>query len=114
MAGRGIAHVGLNVSDLSRSSEFYTQIVGLKAEIRKREVARFSIGRDVLVLHTKNAGASDFHFGFRVDHPSKVDQWRAWLRDNEIPVHEDVAHKNKYSIKIRDPDGHWIEISYEK
>ena len=88
--------------------------MGLKAELREQGVVRFLSGRDVLVLHAKNAGASGFHFGFRVDHPSKVDQWRGWLINNKIPVHEDITHKNKYSIKIRDPDGHLIEIFFEK
>lgn len=82
---QGIVHVGLKVSDLSKSAGFYAKIMGLKAELRGRGVVRFRIGRDVLVLHAKDAGASDFHFGFGVDNPSKVDQWRGWLRNNKIP-----------------------------
>jgi catechol 2,3-dioxygenase-like lactoylglutathione lyase family enzyme len=61
-------------------------------------------------LHEKSLGLSGFHFGFRMDSPSKVGEWQAWLRRKNILIFDDVTEEKYRSIKIRDPDGHLIEI----
>jgi catechol 2,3-dioxygenase-like lactoylglutathione lyase family enzyme len=109
----GIGHVGLRVADLKISLKFYQNILGLKGRAGEPGVARIPSGTDVLVLHRRGHGISDFHFGFHVDSPSSVDKWRAWLRSRNIRVYQDVTEENYRSIKIRDPDGYWIEIAYE-
>jgi catechol 2,3-dioxygenase-like lactoylglutathione lyase family enzyme len=101
------------VDDLETSVEFYRSILGLDSMASKRGVARIPSGRDTLVLHEKGHGMSGFHFGFHVDSSSKVDEWQAWLRGRNILIYEDVTEEKYRSIKIRDPDGYWIEISYE-
>ncbi len=113
MASSGIGHVGLRVADLSKSVRFYRSILGLDGRASDRGVAYVPSGADMLVLHGKGYGISDFHFGFRVDSPSKVDKWRAWLRSRKIRIYQEVTEEKYRSIKIRDPDGYWIEISYE-
>jgi hypothetical protein len=55
-----------------------------------------------------------FHFGFRVDSSSKVDEWQDWLRGRNITVYDDVMEKKYRSIKIRDPEGYLIEIFYDE
>ncbi len=110
MANSGIGHVGLNVNDLEKSVEFYRNILGLAVGASKQGVARIPSGRDTLVLHEKSLGTLGFHFGFRVASSSKVDKWRAWLRDRNIAVYDEVVEKKYRSIKIRDPDGYRIEI----
>jgi catechol 2,3-dioxygenase-like lactoylglutathione lyase family enzyme len=113
MANLGIGHVGLKVHDLETSVEFYRNILGLDKSTSERGVARIPSGPDTLVLHEKGVGMSGFHFGFHVDSSSKVDEWQAWLRARNIIIYEDVTKEKYRSIKIRDPDGYWIEISYE-
>ncbi len=113
MASSGIGHVGLRVADLSKSVRFYRSILGLDGRASDRGVAYVPSGADMLVLHGKGYGISDFHFGFRVDSPSKVDKWRAWLRSRKIRIYQEVTEEKYRSINIRDPDGYWIEISYE-
>ncbi len=113
MANSGIRHVGLKVTDLSRSLRFYRSILGLDGKTSKQGVAHVPSGADMLVLHGKGYGITDFHFGFRVDSPSKVDKWQAWLRSRNIKIYQKVTEEKYRSIKIRDPDGYWIEISYE-
>jgi catechol 2,3-dioxygenase-like lactoylglutathione lyase family enzyme len=110
MANSGIGHVGLNVTDLEKSVEFYRNILGLDGRVTKRGVARIRSGRDTLVLHVKSLGMSGFHFGFRVASSSKVDEWRAWLRNRNITVYEEATKEKYRSIKIRDPNGYKIEI----
>ncbi len=113
MASSGIGHVGLRVADLSKSVRFYRSILGLRGTVRGRHTAYVSSGADTLVLRGKGYGISDFHFGFRVDSLPKVDKWRAWLRSRNIRIYQEVTEEKYRSIKIRDPDGYWIEISYE-
>lgn len=112
LAKRGIGHVGLRVSNLERSRKFYHEILGLKNETKGTSTAFVPAGSDILVLYEADAGKSDFHFGFRLDSPSQVDEWKQWLRNNRIRIHEDITGKDHpRSIKFRDPDGHWIEIA---
>jgi catechol 2,3-dioxygenase-like lactoylglutathione lyase family enzyme len=110
MANLGIGHVGLKVDDLEKSVEFYGNILGLDSRATRRGVARIASGRDKLVLHEKGMGMSGFHFGFRVDSSSKVDEWRTWFRSRNIIIYDDVTEEKYRSIKIRDPDGYVIEI----
>jgi catechol 2,3-dioxygenase-like lactoylglutathione lyase family enzyme len=112
MASLGIGHVGLRVANIQRSIRFYRNILGLKCRTRERGVARIPSGADLLVLHSRGYGSPDFHFGFHVNSPS-IDKWRAWLRRRNIPIYQDVTEEKYRSIKIRDPDGYWIEITYE-
>ncbi len=113
MANLGIGHVGLRVANLQRSVRFYRNILGLKDRAGEPGVARIPSGADMLVLHQRGYGTSDFHFGFHMDSPSKVDKWRAWLKSRNIRIYQDVTEEKYRSIKIRDPDGYWIEITYE-
>ncbi|TMI16332.1 VOC family protein [Candidatus Bathyarchaeota archaeon] len=114
MASLGIGHVGLKVDDLETSVEFYRNILGLHSSMRERGVARIPSGRDTLVLHEKGLGLSGFHFGFRVDSSSKVDEWQAWLRGANIVIYEDVTEEKYRSIKIKDPNGYLIEIFHDE
>ncbi len=115
LANGGISHVGLKVSDMEESRKFYHEILGFRDDPREPGVVYVPLGSDRLVLYAASAGMSDFHYGFRVDTPSQVDEWRDWLRSNNVSIFEDITEGDKYrSIKIRDPDGHWIEVSYEK
>ncbi len=110
MTALGIGHVGLRVDDLETSVGFYRNILGLDTRVSKRGIARIPSGRDTLVLHEKVPGVPGFHFGFRVDSPSKVDEWQGWLRGKNMPIYDDVTEEKYRSIKIRDPDGYLIEI----
>jgi catechol 2,3-dioxygenase-like lactoylglutathione lyase family enzyme len=112
LANRGIGHVGLKVSNLEKSRKFYHDILGLKNEAKGTRAAFVPSGSDILVLYKAGAGTSDFHFGFRLDSPSQVDEWKRWLRSNNIRIYEDMmGEDHPRSIKFRDPDGHWIEIA---
>jgi catechol 2,3-dioxygenase-like lactoylglutathione lyase family enzyme len=114
MAALGIGHIGLKVDDLETSVEFYRNILGLDSRATEGGVARIPSGGDTLVLHEKGLGMSGFHFGFRVDSSSKVDEWRAWLEGRNIIVYEEVTEEKYRSIKIRDPDGYLIEIFWDE
>ena len=114
LESRGIAHVGLKVSDIEKSRKFYREILGFKDELRQPGVVYFPSGPDRLVVYDENHGTSDFHFGFNVDTLEQVKEWRDWLGSKNVTIIEDMTEDKHRSIKFKDPDGHWIEISSEK
>lgn len=116
MLGRdGIRHIGLRASNLEECRKFYREILGLKDESREPGIVRIQAGKDNIILYEPHAGISDIHFGFRVETNSQVDEWREWLRQNNVAIYEDITEGDKHrSIKVRDPAGHWIEISQER
>ena len=113
LANLGIGHVGLRVADIKKSVKFYQKVLGLKTRSTEEGVARIPSGPDLIVLHKKEYGKPDFHFGFRVDTTSAVDDWRDWFKNQGIRIEQDETEENYRSIKIRDPDRYWIEITYD-
>jgi catechol 2,3-dioxygenase-like lactoylglutathione lyase family enzyme len=112
LGNRGIALVGLKVSNIQESRKFYREILGLKSNIRGPGQAFIPSGSDILVLYTTGPKASDFHFGFRLDSALQVEEWKHWLLRNNIRVYEDIIDEgHPRSFKFKDPDGYWIEIS---
>src|SRR5215467_16033176 len=87
----GIAHVGLRVSNARKSRRFYQGMLGLRCDENKPGLAFLSAGADLLVLYEKNKGQSGFHFGFRVNTRSQVEQWKEWLRANGVRIYEDIT-----------------------
>ena len=114
MAALGIGHVGLNVRNMKTATDFYRDILGLDFRPDERGVARIPTGLDRLVLHEKTLGMSSFHFGFHVDSFFKVDEWRAWLKKRNIAIFDEITEEKYRSFKIRDPDGHSIEIFHDE
>lgn len=114
LASVGIGHVGLRAANLEKSVQFYRDILGLKAPSTGEGVARIPSGPDLIVLHSEDYASSDFHFGFRVTSPLQVDEWRDWFRRRKIRIYQNVTEEKFRSIKIRDPDGHWIEITCDE
>lgn len=109
----GIVHVGLKVSNADSSRRFYQEILGLDGEPREPGIVYVPSGGDMLILYEPGKGATDFHFGFHVDAPATVDKWKDWLAQNGVSIAEEVVEDKYRSIKFQDPDGHWLEISYE-
>ncbi len=114
LKSKGLAHVGLMVSNIPRSRKFYNNILGLKSQQKQRGVVYVPAGKDLLVLYDKNHGFPKIHFGFRVNTAKEVDEWRDWLKKKKVRIIEDYGGHDFRSIKFRDPDGHCIEISEER
>ena len=119
-------HVGLNVTDLSRSIGFYRELFGFEvlAESEKPDRRYAFLGRDgslVLTLWQQSAGTFDaarpglHHLAFDVPTPRDVEAAVARLADLGIPLIYDeiLPHMPGLSsggIFFADPDGTRVEI----
>ena len=119
-------HVGLNVTDLDRSTAFYREVFGLTVQAESREDGRrFAFLTDgqrlVLTLWQQSAGsfAADqpglHHLSFQVDSLEEVRAYEARLRalgarflyESVVPHREGAASGGVF---FTDPDGIRLEI----
>ena len=117
----GLRHVALNVRDVHRSLEFYTNVLGMKLEwMPDAENAYLTSGEDNLALHQFPKGVEPgavqrvHHIGFVVKRPEDVDRWADHIRSQgvvlaaEPKTHRDGAR----SFYFRDPDGLLVQLIY--
>ncbi len=117
----GIRHVALNVRDVRKSVDFYTNVMGMTVEWEPdADNAYLTSGMDNLAIH-RLADPDNLspvqrvdHIGFVVRSPEDVDRWGERLRHlgipfaNEIKTHRDGAR----SFYFKDPDGLLIQLIY--
>ncbi len=124
----GLRHVALNVSDVPKSIEFYSKVLGMQLEwMPDPDNAYLTFGgQDNLALH-KSAGGEDagpagpagpvqilHHIGFVVRLPENVDEWAERVRQQGVAIaqpprtHRDGAR----SFYFYDPDGVLIQLLY--
>jgi catechol 2,3-dioxygenase-like lactoylglutathione lyase family enzyme len=120
----GLRHVALNVRDVRKSVEFYTNVVGMQLEWQPDEENAYltSGGQDNLALHkASGSGADDagitqllHHIGFVVRRPEDVDDWAERVKGHGVSLaqapktHRDGAR----SFYFYDPDGVLIQLLY--
>jgi lactoylglutathione lyase len=120
-------HVGLNVSDLARSVDFYTRILGLELQTRSdaegRAFAFLGSGpATVLTLWQQSDQpfssrvAGLHHLSFRVSGAAEVEQITGRLREHGAQIFHDqiVAHRegaDSGGVFFADPDGIRLEVN---
>lgn len=118
-------YVGIRVTDLQRSIDFYTKILGMKIKNRakfeqtKGEIINLQSEEDGFILelnyyeesspyNTKyTVGEGLDHLAFKVDDLDEA--LKSLNKAGYQPVLEMNADGNKW-IYIEDPDGIWIEL----
>ena len=117
----GLRHVALNVRNVRRSLEFYSNVLGMKLEwMPDEENAYLTSGQDNLALHQLPSGTEPgppqvvHHIGFVVRHPENVDAWADRVRNQGIALAaEPKTHRDgARSFYFRDPDGLLIQLIY--
>jgi catechol 2,3-dioxygenase-like lactoylglutathione lyase family enzyme len=117
----GLHHVALYVTKLSECVHFYTVLLGMKLVWQPdNDNYYLSSGNDNLALHRAPA---DFvaakhqrldHLGFFLKEKEEVDQWHAFLRENQVEIkaapkdHRDGTR----SFYCADPDGNVVQMIY--
>ncbi|MCU1654341.1 MAG: hypothetical protein QOK26_1828 [Pseudonocardiales bacterium] len=119
-------HVGLNVTDLARSKDFYQRVLGLELMVDGRDGDRewAFLGRDGTLLITlwrqsegrfATALPGLHHLAFQVDTPEEVLAVQRNLRDLGADFQYDgvVAHReggDSGGVFFTDPDGIRLEV----
>ena len=119
-------HIGLNVSDLSRSKQFYQRVFGFDVigESKDERRAFAFLGQDqklVLTLWQQSDGAfvtnrpGLHHLSFHVDSISQVEDAERRLREIGAVIHHGgiVPHRegvDSGGVFFEDPDGIRLEI----
>lgn len=116
--------VHLIVTDVDRSTDFYTRSIGLRVHSRSEDDGRRAVlgtgGEDLLVLH-ENPGAQPAgrHAGlyhFALLHPSRLELARAAQRlaATGTPIQGASDHGISEAIYLPDPDGNGIELAADR
>src|SRR3990170_1033147 len=119
-----LGHVVLQVSDLERSTAFYTQVLGFKvSDVYPEEMMpggmvflRCNTDHHCLALVGAAPGQAAnkelHHFAFEVASLDEVIRARDHLRAHKVPI--DFAGRRRagcqIAVEFRDPDNHCVEI----
>lgn len=119
--------VRLAVTDLDRSVDFYTRVVGVRVASRGREgtheVAHLHAGgEDVVVLQqeldAKAVGKHSRHAGLyhvALSYPSRLELARVLRRTAEARVQIGASdHASHEAIYLSDPDGNGLELAWDR
>jgi len=109
-----IDHVSVLITDIERSRQFYTGILGLK-EIAKPRTFQFKViwydlggGQTLhLLLKPMADNISPRHFALKI---RSVEEARSYFRSKGIPFEETTLIPGCDRFFIQDPDGNRIEI----
>ena len=132
----GIDHVALRALDLAATEWFYGEILGLpvvdKAEGVSPEwdghpwrLRGFALpGGSVLDFFEIDGRAASprraspawletvAHFALGVAKRADLEAWRKRLEENGVPILEEQDHGGgRHSIYVRDPNGHYLELT---
>jgi len=121
---RKIGHVVLRVSDVARSVEFYTQVLGFKVsdvypeDMMPGGMVFMRCNTDhhgvALVggLEAPSSGRELHHFAFEVATLDEVFRARKHLRARGVPISFEGRRRAgvQIAVEFKDPDGHWLEI----
>ncbi|MBH0177387.1 MAG: VOC family protein [Nitrospira sp.] len=127
---RGLRHLALRVTNLSRSRQFYEQLLGFQAVWEPdSENVYFSSGTDNLALHQISKSEMESydrtktqlldHMGVILDSPQAVDQLYQHIAQKIEAMGGRIAKEPKqhrdgsYSFYFADPDGNLIQALYE-
>lgn len=124
----GIIETAIHVHDLSASSRFYQEVLGLELiESGERLCALSVAGRHLLLLFLEggtsepleipggiippHGGSGPLHFAFAIDH-SELASWEQRLREKGVALESRVNWElGGTSLYFRDPDGHLVELA---
>ncbi|TDJ58939.1 MAG: hypothetical protein E2O41_05085 [Nitrospina sp.] len=127
---QGISHYGLNVRNMERAEKFYTGVLGFPVIMRTRTnaglqhvevdagnvaIALFESPELDLTAAQKTMTEDGYlHFAFAGDY-ARFDEILKSLKDSGVAMDgEPRDWGNGVSVYFRDPDGHQLEIHFDK
>ncbi|MEK7214490.1 MAG: VOC family protein [Chloroflexota bacterium] len=115
----GLGHVGIHVTDLQRSREFYRDMVGLT--ITDEDLERgmvFMSARpeeehhEFVLMRGREEGKIVQQISFRCASLADVKAYHRLFLERQVPIRSVVSHGNAISIYFADPDGNQVEVYY--
>jgi catechol 2,3-dioxygenase-like lactoylglutathione lyase family enzyme len=107
----GIDHVVLYVSDLARSTAFYTEVLGMTAERVDGFQARLLCGDQLIVLFQADGavttGAEINHLAFTIRSETREEP-KACLESHGVAV--SARPGDPTCVYFSDPDGHRLQL----
>lgn len=115
-------HMGLNVTDLEESIQFYQKVFGIEPVKVKKDYAKFLLDAPEVnfTLNLKNEvkGNQVGHFGFQVSTDDELKAQRTRILTEGLSIENemdtDCCYANQDKFWITDPDGNEWEFFYTK
>ena len=121
---QGIDHVAINVRDIDKAVQFYTQVIGLKITEREPSKAGIEYFLDcgpslVGIIQAKDLdrshpfqddGLGANHFSFRI-HAKDFDAMIKRLEENKVKIEFAKKREKRWSLYFYDLDGNKLEIT---
>lgn len=112
-----ISHVALPVRDAQRSVDFYRDVIGMTGAARA-EPYGYVITCDNGVTFTLFTGeppptVGELHLGVTLENEQAVRDARERFRAAGIAEHEWCDEDGYVSVKVVDPDGYLVEVSWD-
>ena len=113
----GLTHVALAVRDPMRSLQFYRDAIGVSGLITQMPFG--------FVIHTETGlnftlfegeppvSVGEFHIGVSLPDADAVHRARQRFRRSGVAEHEWCDDPSLTSVKVVDPDGYLVEVSYD-
>lgn len=115
-------HVGINVTNLEKSIEFYKKLFGKNLVKEKEDYAKFLVDETnlnfTLNLKDEVKGNQVNHFGFQVDTAEDVNFHKKRLEKEGFFARDEMNTTCCYAVQdkfwVTDPDGNEWEFFYTK
>ena len=105
-------HLALKVADQERARRFYEAYCGFGAP-RTYPDGTLMLHREDVALALGGDGFQP-HFGQTLADAGAVRAMAGRLRDDGLEIVEEWDEPDYASVKVRDPDGHIVEFSWER
>lgn len=114
---RGINHITYSVSNITKSIEFYRDVLKAEILVEGKMSAYFNLAGIWLALNEeKNIPRKEIvysytHMAFTISEDD-FDSWYSWLKENNVNILKgrDRDIRDKKSIYFTDLDGHKLEL----
>ncbi|MCM3541097.1 ArsI/CadI family heavy metal resistance metalloenzyme [Priestia endophytica] len=115
-------HVGINVTNLKSSIDFYQKVFGTEPVKVKDDYAKFLLDEPglnfTLNVRDKVEGNQVNHFGFQVDTQKEIEAHKTRLEKEGFFAREEMDTTCCYAVQdkfwVTDPDGNEWEFFYTK